>query len=254
MNEHVTYRRKLALLSDLNTAQLHLRNPWIPVFFSFSFPGFGYLLQQRFLKGFILIGWEFFINSKAHINLGILYSLLGRFQETKEVLDERWLMLYCGIYMFTIWDSYRCAVDMNKQYLLAAHENAPICPFIITNLDVNFLDKREPRDALIWSIIVPGLGHLYVHKVITGIFIFGFTITIMYYSHLPQAIVYTLIGNIPHALKVINMQWTLYLPSVFGFIFYDAYASAIEYNALFEKEFSHYLRNNYQKIGFKFPI
>lgn len=254
MNKPPAYRRKRAFLSQLSITQLHLRNPWIPAFFSFSFPGFGNLMQQRILKAFMLIGWELFINSKAHVNLGIFYSLLGQFDKAKEVLDERWLILYCGIYMYAIWDSYRSTVDMNRLYILADREDAPIPPFEISSFDICYLDKRNPKTALGWSIIFPGLGHLYVHKVIVGVFMFGFTVFIMYFSHLPQAITYTLLGNFEKALKVINMQWTLYLPSIYVYIFYDSYVSAIEYNKLFEKELSQYLRNNYQPSYFEFPI
>ena len=53
--------------------------------FSFSFPGFGNLMQQRYATAFMLILWELFINTKAHINTGILYSLLGDFEKAKAV-------------------------------------------------------------------------------------------------------------------------------------------------------------------------
>ncbi|QNU25017.1 hypothetical protein [Geobacillus zalihae] len=119
-------RRKRAHLSQLTTTHFHLRHPLVVAFFSFSFPGFGNLMQQRYATAFMLILWELFINTKAHINTGILYSLLGDFEKAKAVLDERWLMFYVAIYMYSIWDSYRGSVDMNKLYLLADREDAPI--------------------------------------------------------------------------------------------------------------------------------
>ena len=254
MTESQPFRWKRAHLSALTTSQLHLRNPWIPAFFSFSFPGFGNILQQRLLKGFILIGWEVFINTKAKVNLGIFYSLLGEFDKAKEVLDERWLILYCGIYMYAIWDSYRATVDMNKFYLLADREDAPIEPQKLSTFDLNFLDKRKPVTALCWSIIAPGLGHLYVHKVLTGLFIFTFTIFLVYHSHLTEGIHYMMLGNFTKSRAVIDMQWLLYIPSIYAFIFYDAYVTAIENNKLFEKALSNYLRQHYQDFRFKFPI
>jgi hypothetical protein len=254
MNQPPYYRRRRAAISEFSIMQIHLRNPWIPAFFSFSFPGFGNLMQHRLLKAFILIGWEIFINTKAKINLGILYSLLGQFEKAKNVLDERWLILYIGIYMYGIWDSYRTTVDMNKQYLLADREDAPLIPNKMSTLDFNYFDKREPRTALLWSLIAPGLGHLYVHKVITGLFLFGFSVFIVYFSHLAQVFTYTFIGQFDRALNVIDMQWALYLPSIYIFILYDSYVSAIEYNKLFEKELSYYLRKNFQYQDFKFPI
>ncbi|MGG3007035.1 hypothetical protein [Geobacillus stearothermophilus] len=119
-------RRKRAHLSQLTTTHFHLRHPLVVAFFSFSFPGFGNLMQQRYATAFMLILWELFINTKARINTGILYSLLGDFEKAKAVLDERWLMFYVAIYMYSIWNSYRGSVDMNKLYLLADREDAPI--------------------------------------------------------------------------------------------------------------------------------
>lgn len=231
-----------------------MKNPWIVAFFSFSYPGFGHIMQNRYAPGFILILWETFINGMAKINHGIFYSLLGEFEKAKAVLDERWFILYVAIYMFGIWDSYRTTVDLNKQYLLADREDAPVLNVKMGNWDLNYLDKRKPVIALIWSILFPGLGHLYIHNVITGFFMFAYTVGICYMGHLPLAIHYTMIGEFVQAKQVLDMQWALYFPSIYFFIVYDSYASAIEHNKLFEKEMSKYLRQNYQSKDFIFPL
>lgn len=249
-----SYRRTRGYLSALGMNYINPINPWIPAFFSFSFPGFGNLLQGRYLKAFTLIGWEVFINTHAHINLGIMYSLIGQFEKAKNVLDEHWLILYVGIYIYAIWDSYRATVDMNKQYILADREDAPIKPAVFSAWDYNFMDKRHPWVALTWSVLAPGLGNLYNHKVITGFFVFGATITIMSFSNLPEAINLTMIGHFKESTSSLNMQWTLYLPSMYAFIFYDSYIGAVEQNKLFEKEQSRFLRSNYQSSQFKMPL
>ncbi|WP_078548886.1 hypothetical protein [Litchfieldia alkalitelluris] len=254
MIDYSSVRRPKAYISQFSTTQLHLRNPFVVAFFSFSYPGFGNLMLHRYAKAFVLIGWEIFINQMANLNLAIMYSLLGDFSQAKDVVNERWLILYVGIYMFSIWDTYRSTVDLNKLYILADNEDAPITPMIITPWDINFLDKRSPGVAAAWSILIPGLGHLYVHKVITGFFIFGYSIAIMYFSHIPLAIKYTMVGEFAKATSTLDMQWTLYLPSIYIFIIYDAYISAVEYNKLFEKEMTKYLRTKFQSSKFKFPI
>jgi hypothetical protein len=226
----------------------------VVAFFSFSYPGFGHLLQDRYLSAFILIVWELFINTYAKVNLGIFYSMIGDFDKAKDVLEERWLILYVGIYMLGIWDSYRTTVDMNKQYVLADREDAPVKPFVYGSWDINYLDKRHPLIAIAWSVLVPGLGHLYLHKIITGFFIFGYTVAILYFGHIPMGIKYTLVGEFQKAKEVMEPQWVLFLPSIFLFIIYDAYTSAVEHNKLFEKEMSKYLRQNYQNPHFKFPV
>ncbi|MCZ8521458.1 MULTISPECIES: hypothetical protein [Paenibacillus] len=253
MTRTPTYRRYRALLSPFNTSQMHRKNPWIPAFFSFSFPGFGHLLQHRYAKAFTLISWEIFINSRAQINTGIMYSLQGQFGRAKEILNPNWLMIYVAIYMFGIWDSYRSAVEMNNLYTLADREDAPIQPIAMSTWDLNYLNKRVPWVASAWSLLAPGLGHLYLHKVLPGFFLFGWTIAIMYFSHIPMAMLHTAAGEFQRAKEVLNMQWTLYLPSIYCFVFYDSYVSAVEYNKLFEKEMSRHLRTNYQDTRFPMP-
>lgn len=247
-------RRPQSYISSLGLTQMHSRNPWLVAFFSFSFPGFGYLLQDRYLKGFTLIIWEFFINTHAKINLGIMYSLIGRFDKAKDILDERWLILYIGIYMYAIWDGYRSTVDINNQYILADRENAPIVNMKYSAWDYNYLDKRKPWVALCWAVLVPGLGHLYNHKVISGFFLFGATIVLMYFSHLPLSIEYTMLGDFSKAKDALNMQWTLYLPSIYAFMFFHSYVTTIEQNKLFEKEQTYYLKTHYQNPDFDMPV
>jgi hypothetical protein len=253
MDDHHSARRIRAHMSSYGITRLHLRNPWIIAFFSFSFPGFGHLLLERYLPAFILIGWEIFINTMAHVNSGILYSLLGEFDKAKQVLDTRWILLYVSIYLFTIWDGYRRTVDLNKQYILADREDAPMPHMRMSLWEINYMDKRDPWLALIWSVLAPGLGHLYVHKIITGFFAFGFTTLLMYQSNILPAIHHSFVGDFKRATDTLNMQWTLYLPSMYAFIFYDAYVSAVEDNVLFEKEQSKFLRTHYQHPSFPIP-
>lgn len=254
MNQIPPYRRQRAFLSQFTTGQLHLKNPWVVAFFSFSYPGFGHLLHHRYLAGFFLILWETFINGFSKVNLGILYTLLGDFEKAKDVLDQRWLILYVSIYMFGIWDSYRTTVDLNKQYILADREDAPLLNIKMGSWDTNYLDKRKPWVALMWSLLFPGLGQLYQHNVITGFFIFLYTVAICYFGHILPAIHLSMTGNFVQAKNMLNMQWTIYLPSIYFFIIYDSYVSAIEKNKLFEKEMSKYLRLKYQNKNFKYPI
>jgi hypothetical protein len=254
LNQNPSFRRKRANLSQFTTSILHPRNPWVVAFFSFSYPGFGHLLLHRYIAGYILILWEMFINHFAKVNTGILYSLTGEFEKAKEVLDERWLILYVAIYMFGIWDGYRTTVDLNKQYLLADREDAPVSPVRMGAWDINFIDKRKPWVAVVWSALFPGLGHLYIHKVIVGFFMFAYTVAIMYFGHIPLAIQHSMLGDFAKVKEVVDMQWLLYLPSIFFFILYDAYSTTIQYNMLFEKEMKNYLRKTYQNKGFKFPF
>lgn len=70
---------------------------------------------------------------------------------------------------------------------------------------------------------------------------------------MPLAIHYTLAGDFDQAKNIVDMQWLLYLPSIYTFVFYDAYVTAVEQNKLFEKEQSKFLRQNYQHESFDIP-
>lgn len=142
LNESSNARRLRGHLSQLGSNQIHLRNPWVIAFWSFAFPGCGHLAQGRLFRGLILIIWELAVNGNAKVNLSIMYSLQGHFEMAKQVLNLRWFLLYTSMYVFSIWDSYRGTVDLNKQYILADREDASVQTFTINTLDSNSLDKR----------------------------------------------------------------------------------------------------------------
>ncbi|MCL6517445.1 MAG: hypothetical protein K6T67_10890 [Alicyclobacillus sp.] len=233
---------------------LHPRNPWVAAFWSFAFPGCGALVQDRKLKGMLLILWELLVNTNAHINLSILYSLLGDFQAAKHTVNPRWLLLYIGLYVFAIWDSYRGTVDLNQQSLLADREDAPIPVLRMNDMDIHYLDKRHPWLAAAWSLFTPGLGHLYVHKVTVGLFMVGWTILVIYESNVLPAVHATLTGDLAAGRRMIDMQWLMYLPSIYGFVIYDSYSTAVEHNKLMEQAQSQWMRRRYQSPRFPMPL
>ncbi|MFC0557791.1 hypothetical protein [Halalkalibacter alkalisediminis] len=244
-------RRYKAYVSIFGTTQLHLRNPYIIAWWSAAFPGFGHLLLSKYLRGFTLFIWEILINSMTHLNLSMVYSFTGNIDMAKEVLDPKWFLLYIPVYLFAIWDSYRTAVDMNKVYVLAERENADFNTYSIGALEINYLDKRRPIMAAIWSLFTPGLGQLYVHRVITALFTTAWTIVFVYYSNLLVAVQYLFLGDIAEATQVLDPQWLLFIPSHVGFAVYDSYVNTVENNKLFESEQRKYLKTNYQKYRVK---
>ncbi|MDY0394478.1 hypothetical protein RWE15_08495 [Virgibacillus halophilus] len=163
-------RRYKAYVSPLGTTQIHLRNPNIIAWWSAAFPGFGHLLLSKYLRGFILFIWEIVVNVHSQLNLSMVYTFEGRFEQATSVLEPRWVLLYIPVYIYAIWDSYRTSVDMNKEYLLADRENANFINFQVTSMEINYLDKREPWIAVMWSFFMPGTGQLYIHRILTAFF------------------------------------------------------------------------------------
>lgn len=247
-------RRSVAYLSLLGTTQLHLRNPFVIAAWSVAFPGMGHLLLSKYSRGFLLFLWELFINYKAHINLLILYSFIGDFEKAKAVVDIRWMSLYIPTYIFAIWDSYRTTVDMNHAYMLAAREDAEIKPFKIGAMEINYLDKRNPWISVIWSLLIPGSGQLYIHRLVTALFVVAWWIAICYYSKLLPSFHYTFLGDFSRAKSVVDMQWFLNIPSVYFFAMYDAYVNTVSNNKLYDWEQTKFLKKEYQNSNFIMPF
>lgn len=245
-------RRQKVYVSTLGTTQLHLRNPYIIAWWSAAFPGFGHLLLSKYLRGYSLFLWEILVNNMSKLNLAIMYSFTGNTEMATDVLEPRWLLLYLPVYIFAIWDSYRTTVDMNKVYLLAEREDIRFNSFIISPLEINYLDKRRPLMAIIWSIFTPGLGQLYIHRVVTAIFIMIFSIIFVYFSNVLVAVYHLFLGDVAQATGALNPQWFLFMPSHIGFAVYDAYINTVENNKLYESEQRNFLERHYQQYRIKF--
>ncbi|MFD1413369.1 hypothetical protein [Oceanobacillus jeddahense] len=167
------------------------------------------------------------------------------------VLDSRWLLAYLPVYFFAIWDSHRTTVDMNKVYMLAEREDHRFNLFSIGSMEINYLDKRNPIMAAIWSALVPGLGQLYIHRLITALFVLSWAVIFLYLSHLLEAVILLFLGDFSQSTAVLREEFLLMLPSIYGFSIYDAYVNTVENNKLFEKEQRQFLKDNYQDPNFQ---
>jgi len=245
-----TVRRPIAVSNSISQNRLSLSNPWVTVWWSASFPGFGHLLLGQHVKGFMLILWEVVINVKSQLNAAILYSFIGDFETAKGVLDSRWLYLYAAVYIYAIWDTHRTSVDLNKHYLLARHENARVKLFQISLFEINYTDRLSPQAVLAWSLLMPGLGHLYLHALVRGFIILIWWTIITYCSHLFVAVQFSFLGEFELAVKSLEPEWILFIPSLYVFGAYDAYRSAVELNNLQSLEQAQYLQEHYQSPNF----
>lgn len=249
-NRDNQFRRYKAHVSIAGTTQFHLRNPYIIAWWSAAFPGFGHLLLNKHLRGLLLFIWEVIVNYNAKINAAMVHTFCGDIQLAKETLSIRWMLMYIPVYLFAIWDSYRTCVDMNKVYLLAERENAPFNSFAIGALEINYLDKRQPVMSVIWSLFMPGLGHLYIHRIVSAFFSLTWTVIFLYFSKTLIAVHLLFIGEIAQATAVLDRQWLMYMPSMWGFAVYDSYANTVENNKLFNSEQKGFLIKHYQSPKF----
>lgn len=84
---------------------------------SIAIPGFGQLLNQKYVKGILLITLEIFINIKSNLNSVIIYSFYGDIDKAIENTNYTWLLFYPCLYFFAIWDAYRDAVKDHPPFL-----------------------------------------------------------------------------------------------------------------------------------------
>lgn len=100
-------------ISPLGINYLHRSNPWAAAWWSAALPGFGHLHLGSYVKGFIFMAGEIFINLKARINLAIFYTFIGDFEKANHVFNERWGLYYMAVWVFAIYDAYRISIEIN---------------------------------------------------------------------------------------------------------------------------------------------
>lgn len=210
-------------------------------------------MLSQYPRGLLLFLWEIIINLKAHVNLALIYTILGQFDQARAVVDLRWSLLYVPVYVFSVWDSYRVAVDLNKHYILAMREDARVGGFFMNAYTVTYLDKRSPYVAASWCALAPGLSHLMLHRLLHAVFMVFWWTVIVYQSNILTAVHLTCFGEFGKAKTALNPQWFMNIPSLFFFCLYAALVNAVESNILFDREQSQYLRNNYQSAEFPYP-
>jgi len=247
-------RRPKGIVSELTINLLHLKQPWVTAFWSAMFPGLGFLILGSYVKGFLLIIGAITVNLMAHINQALIYGLTGQITLAKQVLDTRWLLLYAPLQLFAIWSSYQLTVDSNKYALIAAREDSAIIPFKIGTWDIGFIDKRNPWVAAGWSFLMPGLGHLYTHRIPTSFYLLTWWVATAYMAHFLPAVHLTLAGDFARAIAVIRPDWLLFLVPIYPYAIYDSYVNTIEYNKLFDQEQNRFLVDNYQNARFPMPV
>ncbi len=246
-------RRPKGMVAPLNINFLHLRTPWVIAWWSGAYLGFAYFSMGSYIKGLILIFLEALINVNSRLNLAIIYSFTGRFELAKQVVDINWLLFYVPIYTFGIWGGAQLATDLNKFSILADREESTMTPFAISGIEIAFLDKRKPWMAAALSLLAPGLGYLYTHRLLTSFYTLLWWFIIAIKGHLFQCLHLTAVGDLAGALNAADPQWLLFLPSIYVFSVYDCYVNTVEYNKLFEREQQRFILDNYQSLDFPMP-
>ncbi|MEH7335440.1 hypothetical protein V7161_22735 [Neobacillus drentensis] len=91
-------------------------NPKEKLLWSIAFPGFGQLLNGKYVKGILFIFLEFMINNRSHFNEVIMLSFNGEIEKTFLRTEFQWLMFYPCVYFFAMWDAYKDAGGDKEPY------------------------------------------------------------------------------------------------------------------------------------------
>jgi hypothetical protein len=158
------------------------------------------------------------------------------------------------MYILGIWCSYRLTIELNKVAQISRSQPLGIRPQVINGLGINLLDKRLPYMAMAWSILMPGLGHIYTTRLSTAlVIIVAWLVTVLKSGFLP-AVHLTVLGQFNQATLAADPEWLLFIPSIYCFALFDAYDHCVEYNKLFDREQAQFLRQDYQDSGFIMPL
>lgn len=241
------YRRPIAALSVFGVSYIKNQNPYIVAWWAAAYPGFGHYLLNQYARGTILTLFEVVINTMAHINDAIVYSLCGKLDMAVSVLEMEWTYIYVIIYFFSIWDSYRSTLVQNRMYYLAEQENRPITPVTIHSFEIQYLERRNPYLASFYSLLFPGLGQFYGHRIWLGIYAMFWWAVYSMMSHSYLAAYHYLTGNVQQAVSVLNMHWLMFMPSVMGGSVYHAFRCSLDHSRLFCIEQRQFLAERYGK-------
>lgn len=121
---------------------------------SIALPGFGQILNGKYIKGILFIVLEFLINVQANFNEVIISSFQGDIEGAVMLTNYQWLMFYPCLYFFAAWDAYRDAGGGRSPYAFL--------PFVIaaysTTIGLIYSSSYTINGILIGPIWLPILG------------------------------------------------------------------------------------------------
>lgn len=134
---------------------------------SIAFPGFGQLLNCKYVKGILFILLELFVNIQSNFNTAIISSFVGNIQRSIEVIDFQWLMFYPCLYFFSMWDAVKDADEERENSTLL------FLPFVFSayfvTVGLMFSTKIKIFGLLLGPIFLPML--FVIPGVFTGLLV-----------------------------------------------------------------------------------
>lgn len=100
----------------------------------------------------------------------------------------------------------------------------------LTPFGITYIAPRNPTVAMWWSVLLPGLGHVYVESHFTGFLLMLWEAILNHQANLNLAIFHTILGQYSDAGRVLRLEWALMYPFVYLFAIFDSYRLAVQVN------------------------
>jgi len=85
------------------------KNAFEKLLWSIALPGFGQILNQKYIKGILFIFLEFLANVQSNFNEAIISVFHGNIETSIIQINYGWLMFYPCLYFFSMWDAVKDA-------------------------------------------------------------------------------------------------------------------------------------------------
>ncbi|MEK0316432.1 hypothetical protein [Cohnella sp. 56] len=244
-NNSLQARYPFYRLSLFGVTYASVPRPAMVAWWSAAFPGFGHFIINQYARGILLTLTEIAINRLCRLNDAIVFTFCGRFDDARYVLQEKWVFGYIVIYLFAIWDSSRSARLQGSLRSLSRFERQPLSRMLIHPLEVQYIERKNPRTGLFYSLLFPGLGQLYNQRFCLAFYIMFWWWTYIGMSNVFGATIELLYGSAARSTTMLSAHWLMFMPSALGGAAYHAYRGTIEQNKLFREEQHMHLEKKY---------
>jgi hypothetical protein len=103
-------------MTVFGTGYLDRGNPWVAAAWSALLPGFGHIYNMKAVKSVVILIWTLAIIHFSHVNKAIIATFTGEQLKAGALVNYQWLLFFPSVYIFSIWDAYCDAVEMNKLF------------------------------------------------------------------------------------------------------------------------------------------
>ncbi|WP_035119726.1 hypothetical protein [Cohnella panacarvi] len=225
-------------------------DPRTAAWLSAIFPGFGHLLINHNVRGVFFTLSEVFVNTFAHVNESMVYTFCGQFERAAEELNPNWAIGYAVIYLFSMMDSYRLAIDQNRLIDRGVRGINRIAPAYVRSQEFIYSNEKNPWVGVAFSCLLPGLGQFYVQRYWLAIYGVFWSWVYGTLSGFNTALIRLLLGDMEGAARL-DPHWLLFMPSLVGGAAHHTFVCCLRQNRLFRTEQRLYLCREYQRANIR---